>query len=157
MSDIQENVVFDPVEQSKLTDLATGITAEILWDDNGKMPHIPWLSQTKQSEAFDTVVKMIISNILADDRLSYDENARSGVLFWTLILIAANSKKFKIAIAAAKRGPAKLYETKAFLDWCDTEVHPSIALIGHVENWERMRSENKFNSSHWTKKNIKSQ
>lgn len=157
MSDIQENIFFDPVEQSKLTDVATGITAEILWNDNGKMPHIPWLSQKGQSEAFDTVVKMIISSILANDRLSYDENARSGVLFWTLILIAANSKKFKIAIAAAKRQPASLYETKAFLNWCDTEVHPSIALIGYVERWEQMRSQNLFSSSHWTKKNIKTQ
>ena len=156
MSDIQKNVFFDPIEQSNLTDIATGITAEILWDDNGKMPHIPWLSQTKQSAAFDIVVKMIISSILANDRLSYDENARSGVLFWTLILIAANSKKFKIAIAAAKRGPANLYEAKAFLDWCDTEVHPSVALTSNVERWERMRSQNLFSSSHWTKKNIKS-
>lgn len=148
-------IVFDAEKQSMLTDVATDICDSILWKDGGRMPRIPLLSQTGQEDAFYKVSDMATAMIVGDARLSYDEDARSGVLFWSFALISANSKKFRVAMAAAKRKAPRFYEAGAFLQWYGTEMHPSLAVAANVMLWRKMREDGSFSSSHWTKKGLK--
>lgn len=157
MNDFQETdcIEFIPEKQSNLTDVATDICDKLLWRESGKMPRIPWLSQDGQEAAFYKVSDMVIEEIIKNPRLSYDENARSGVYFWSLVLISANYRKFRAAISAAKRTNPKLYEAGAFLQWYGTEVHPSLALAANAALWSKMRHEGLFKNGHWTSQEIK--
>jgi hypothetical protein len=148
-------IEFSPEKQSRLTDVATDICDQILWRDGGKMPKVPWFSQDRQEAVFYKVSDMVIEKILENLRLSYDENARSGVYFWSLVLISANHRMFRAAIAAAKRTHPKFYEAGAFLQWYGTEVHPSLAFSANAALWTSMRHKGSFKSDHWTSRNIK--
>ena len=148
-------ITFIPEKQSLLTDVATGICDKILWREGGQMPRIPWLSQDGQEAAFYKVSEMVIDEIMRNHMLSHDENARSGVYFWSLVLISANHRKFRAAIAAAKRTSPRFYEAGAFLQWWGTEVHPSIAVAANAALWSKMREDGSFKAEHWTTKGIK--
>jgi len=157
MSDFHESgaIEFNPEKQSALTDVATDICDKMIWQGSGKIPRIPWLSQNGQEEVFYKVSDMIIEDIINDPRLSYDENARSGVYFWSLSLIAANHKKFRVAIAAAKRTGPRFYEAGAFLQWWGTETHPSLAFAANAALWSKMREDGTFKAGHWTTRELK--
>lgn len=152
-----ERIFFNADKQSELTNIATTICDEILWKDGGKMPKVPWFSQKGQEDAFYKVTDTIEYLIIKDERLAFDEMARSGVMFWALALVSANSKKFRITIAAAKRQPSRFYEAGAFLQWFGTETHPSLAVAMNVTVWQNMRenNDNRIPESYWTKKGLK--
>lgn len=157
MSDFLEAdaIRFNPEKQSVLTDVATDICDKMIWQGGGRMPRVPWLSQNGQEEVFYTVSDMIIEEIISNPKLSYDELARSGVYFWSLTLIAANHKKFRVAIAAAKRTAPRFYEAGAFLQWWGTETHPSLAFAANAALWSKMREDGMFKDGHWTKRELK--
>jgi hypothetical protein len=157
MSDIQKTdfIEFFPEKQSNLTNVAIAICDKLLSRGGEKMPSIPWFSLVGQEAAFYKVSDMVIEEIIKEPKLSYDENARSGVYFWSLILISANYRKFRAAIAAAKRADPRFYEAGAFLQWYGTDVHPSLAFSFNVALWSKMRGEGSFKANHWTSRGIK--
>ena len=157
MSDLLEAdaIEFTPEKQSALTNVATDICDRMIWQGSGRIPRVPWLSQDGQEQVFYTVSDMIIEDIMNNPKLSYDELARSGVYFWSLVLIAANHKKFRVAIAGAKRTAPRFYEAGAFFQWWGTETHPSLALAANAALWAEMREDGTFKTGHWTTRDLK--
>lgn len=147
-------IIFHPEKQSLLTNVAIDICDTLIRENGGRMPRIPWFSQDGQEAAFYKVSDMVIEEIMKNPKLSHDENARSGVYFWSLTLISANHRKFGAAIAAAKRTNPRFYEAGAFLQWFGKEVHPSLAFSANVALWSKMRDEGTFASNHWTSQGI---
>lgn len=150
-----EFIKFNPEKQSDLTNVATDICDKLVWQEGGKIPRIPWFSQDGQEAVFYKVSDMVIEKIISNPKLSYDEIARSGVYFWSLVLISANHIKFRAAIAAAKSTSPRFYEAGAFLQWYGTEVHPSLAFAANAALWSKMKSEGSFKPNHWASREIK--
>lgn len=146
-------VIFNADDQSNLVDIATDIAGKILWENGGNMPKVPWLSQNGQVKAFNFVVEFIKKEIINNEYLSYDQNARSGVLFWTLTLIYANHRFFRVSTSAAKKDFPITLEVRSWLGWIGSELHPSIVVKRNAPKW-KSKSRNPHDQE-WNQEGLK--
>jgi hypothetical protein len=149
------NIVYYTAEkQSSLTNIATDIAWGLFGKNAHNLPKVPFWSHSGQVDAFYAAVDIIISKILSREELSYDANARSGVLFWTLTLLYPNNKKFAAAARAAKRTTTgKKFEVGSWFEWLGTDIPPAVAVARYIPYWERQSAS--FPVPTWNKSGLK--
>ena len=129
-------ITFNPTDQGEIAKAAV----ELYSDIESRLPPIPWLSNSGQQEAFHAIVKAVGD---AADLLPADRQAKYAIIFWTLTVLYANNKKFRVATNAAKRvsGLMKIWAVElTFVEWIGSETHPGAVAAASMPRWESRKS-----------------
>lgn len=116
---MSEKIIFDATNQENVAIAAADLCITI----ENNMPSVPWLSNSKQQEAFRTIVKMITDGA---EKLEADKDAKNAIIFWALTLLYANNKPFRLATASVKNWNAYGISPVAstFISWVGNNTHP---------------------------------
>jgi len=123
-----EPLTFEATSQEPIIAAATALLDKI----TGSLPRVPWLSNSGQQEAFQKTVQLIAN---AAEMLDADDNAKYAVTFWTLTLLYADKKSFRLAVASVKNwGSAGLSPVVSFfVNWVGSNMPPAEAVAAIVE------------------------
>ncbi|NOZ71270.1 MAG: hypothetical protein GXP38_05045 [Chloroflexi bacterium] len=125
-------MMFDPHDQGNVAKAA----AELMHRLEGSLPRVPWLSNSGQQKAFQQIVQMVIDGASA---LDANPEATNAVVFWTLTILYANKKPFRLATASVKNWGAAMPSPIAasFVSWTGSNIHPGEAVLASMSNWEK--------------------
>ncbi len=121
-------MMFDPHDQGNAK-----TAAKLMHRLESSLPRAPWLSNSGQQKAFQQMV------IDGASTLDASPEATNAIVFWTLTIIYANKKPFRLATASVKNwGAAMLSPIAAsFVSWTGTNIHPGQAVLASMSNWEK--------------------
>ncbi len=120
-------MAFDPNNQSEIATAA----AQLMTTIESSLPKVPWLSNSGQKEAFRKIVDLIAKSTTL---LNADEDSKEAVTFWTLSLLYANSRGFRLATASVKNWGGVGFPpiVSAFVQWVGSNVHPGQAVAAEI-------------------------
>ncbi len=129
---MSEKIIFDATNQENITAAACDLCIVM----KNTMPRVPWLSNSKQQDAFKKIVEMISSGA---ENLDADQDSKNAVIFWTLTLLYANKKSFQLATASVKNWNSYGISPVAltFVSWVGDNTHPGHVVAASIDSWRK--------------------
>ena len=126
-----EILIFNPDHQEQIAKVAVELSAAL----EPVLPRVPWLSNSGQQDAFNKIVRMVSDST---DELNADKDSKNAVLFWTLTLLYANKKSFRLATASIKNwgavGLSPVIST--WVSRIGENTHPGQIVAESVASWK---------------------
>ncbi|WP_033070529.1 hypothetical protein [Thalassospira australica] len=127
---MDEKLEFTPDNQGQVAEQAASIYSEI----EGKLPRVPWFSHSGQQQAYTAIFELCAEEA---EKINASEKARLAITFWALVLIYANKRTFRPAIASVKRsggyGLPKIAQD--FAIWAGENTHPGVPIAQNIDSW----------------------
>ena len=127
---MSEKMIFDAENQENVAKAAAELSTTL----ENSLPRVPWLSNSGQQDAFLKIVRMVID---ASDKLNADQDVKNAIVFWTLTLLYANKKSFRLATASAKNwGVAGTSAVvSSWVGWIGENTHPGQVVAASYSRW----------------------
>ena len=124
-----EKLTYEGPNQSKIAEAAARLVSKI----ENSLPRVPWLSNSGQQDAFREIVNIIATEASA---LDAEPDAINAIVFWSLTVLYANSRSFRLATASIKNfGYAPTAVSRTFVGWIGDNSHPGEIVMKNIESW----------------------
>lgn len=124
---------FRPDDQTEIAKAA----GELYYAIEDSLPRVPWLSNVGQQNAFREIFTLVTESA---GKLDADDDARKAIVFWTLTILYANKRSFRLATASIKNwGSHGIHSiAQTFVTWVGEDTHPGHVVATCIDTWTEL-------------------